>query len=219
MDIREFYLKGDIVDTLKSSKYHWFATGRFGLDLILNKPTENIDIFTVYVPEPEIQKFQSYLYSKGAKDNHDYPNSRLIPTSDYNTLLESLSDYKIDLKKSKNPSNIQSKFIESGSLDNKIYEKITGIEDCGFKEDELSYTDFLSKLDLEKTYSYLFSFDNKYPHVVSLKKLRNDAAIVSPRYFDNIWSEIWDRYRKWHDSPEREKKLKERQQETKSQDI
>ena len=83
----------------------------------------------------------------------------------------------------------------------------------------MSYTDFLSKLDLEKTYSYLFSFDNKYPHVVSLKKLRNDAAIVSPRYFDNIWSEIWDRYRKWHDSPEREKKLKERQQETKSQDI
>jgi len=171
------------VEKLKESGLYWFATGRFGLDLILQRPLSEIDIFSVYVSEDQLEDWKLYLQSIGAKrlneEDKSNANLRVIPTNDYEILLEALRDYK---NNDANLLELLSRYV------NEARSSIKKIDNE--KRKHKRFNEFAKELEESKSPNYLFSLDGKLPNLISLKRLGEDIVRSAPRYWDNIQANL-----------------------------
>ncbi|NIA03913.1 MAG: hypothetical protein GWP09_01005 [Nitrospiraceae bacterium] len=101
----EFYVDKNInvYDTLRNISIikrglDWFATGRFGLDMLLDNDLSKVDVYSVYVPEFEEKSWISFLsehrYQRIDENSNKMTSLSVIVTNDYNTLLKSFVDYR-----------------------------------------------------------------------------------------------------------------------------
>ncbi|MFA5303633.1 MAG: hypothetical protein WC393_03795 [Candidatus Nanoarchaeia archaeon] len=51
----------EIIEKLKKSDFKWLATGRFAIDNILSNKLEQIDCFSIIVPESDKKKCDNYI--------------------------------------------------------------------------------------------------------------------------------------------------------------
>ncbi len=93
----DYHIEGRVPELLRGSDYQWFATGRFGLDLLLERPLSKVDVFSIYVPKDQLRNWSEYL--KGNKGNITNDptnvNLRIIPIEDYSEFMTTRKDYSL----------------------------------------------------------------------------------------------------------------------------
>lgn len=176
MKTEKFYFKGDIVKLIKNSSMHWFSTGRFGFELFMGLPFEKLDVYSLYVPEPELKQFKEYIIQNGGIVNPRFPNLtnlRIIPTSEYGEMLKSLVEYKVQPteKISGNNSGLERKMQSSSPHAH---------------PENVDYCTFIEKIREQSSNNYKYSFGDNYPHVINSERLWMDMKTMAPRYTDNL---------------------------------
>jgi hypothetical protein len=169
LKIKEFRVEDTFSLLKKSDKshLHWFATGKFGLNIYLGLPLKNMDIYSVYVPYMEFERWVAYI-SENATEKKGLTNLRLFTDNDYSMLLRSIKEPKRRM-----------------SYDRR--EKLLELEKLAKKENDptLSYEDLLTGIrDAPPDSEY--SLGNNYTHLVSLDQLSYDLKRFAPRYTDNL---------------------------------
>lgn len=162
MKTRRYKLDKNVFKTLTDSDLHWYATARAGIDIALNLEINKIDVFSIYIPEDEEDKWKTYLRSAGAKTVQDLPNLIMIPSTDYQMMIDAT------LENAKN--------LDQGTLDYLI------------KTD--SSFEILLKVEktvLERGYSLNYSFGSNSTHISAEKTLEEDIK-KCPRHAENLFT-------------------------------
>jgi hypothetical protein len=162
--------RGDVVSLLKTSGTHWFATGRFGLDLLLDKPINALDFYSIYVPKPESETMISHLEKYGGTRNPklpELPNVAVIATKEYDQLCQALDEYVVSA-----PQKYLSghKATSNSSRNMQKYPKQT------------DYKKFLEMISKHKGIHHNHSLGDTYPHLINLARLGEDLRTLAPRY-------------------------------------
>ena len=176
MKTEKFYFKGDVVKLIKNSSMHWFSTGRFGFELFMGLPVEKLDVYSLYVPEPELKQFKEYIIQNGGIENPRFPNIRnlrIIPTSEYQELFRALEEYKLPP-----PEKISDK-------NNGMEHKMHSSSPHEYPEN-INFETLIGKIREQSSNRYKYSLGDNYPHVINSERLGKDMKTMAPRYTDNL---------------------------------